>query len=136
VAKAAALAQLLSTWLWPVAAGSLLVLVIVVQEFFKNRETLYRLVLLTVWFGVTRFLVLRHVVFLRVPWEPGAVTWGLWVIYYSVFMVLVALSARRCYTLWRRSGWVGRALHWAALCLLSYHGVLTIIRPYSVILRK
>ena len=134
-AKAMTLARMMSAWLWPVSFAALLVLIVVVQQFVRNRRSQYPLVLLAVYVGIARVLVVRHVMPLQMSWEPDVGTWTVWGLYYLAYGPLVALATWRLWDLWLGNSRLGRLLQATTLCFMVYHGFLTIVKPYWLILK-
>jgi len=135
-AKAVSLARIMSTWMWPVALSAVLATIVVIAQFRDRRTSHYPVVLFTFYFGITRLLVLRHVMLLRTVWSPDLWVLLLWVAYYIVYVGLIASFALRVRALWKVNGWFSRVIQLVAGLLLVYHGFLTVFRPYSILLRR
>jgi hypothetical protein len=135
-AKAARLALMLSESMSTVAYGAFLVLIVVVQQFVRDRRTHYPLVLLATYFGVTRAFVFLHLMPSRAGWEPRVTTWAVWVLYYLAHGALVAASVWKTRGLWSGNAWGGRVLQGVTICFVAYHGLLTVFKPYRLLLAR
>lgn len=133
--RAAELALVISTLLWSISFLFLPFLIYIIGLFRKSKCSNYPLVFMYVYLAVTRVLVIKHVVFLKMDWAPDSSVKLIWALYYLGLFGLFLFNIYNFGKLWERSGWIVRLLGIGILITLAVSGFKTIYTPYSILLK-